>query len=92
MRNYFDQQLALLNEEMTQMGALCEEAISAASEALPGPVVIWVITSYPALVNSSSKSLSCRFARFCPAKGFMINSIFFITYLVLSSLSGHLGR
>ena len=30
MRNYFDQQLALLKEEMTQMGALCEDAIALA--------------------------------------------------------------
>ena len=34
MRNYFDQQLALLNEEMTQMGALCEDAIALAVKAL----------------------------------------------------------
>ena len=34
MRNYFDQQLALLNEEMTQMGALCEDAIALAVNAL----------------------------------------------------------
>ena len=34
MRNYFDQQLALLNDEMTQMGALCEDAIALAVKAL----------------------------------------------------------
>ena len=34
MRNHFDQQLALLNEEMTQMGALCEDAIALAVKAL----------------------------------------------------------
>lgn len=34
MRNYFDQQLALLKEEMTQMGALCEDAIAMAAKAL----------------------------------------------------------
>ena len=34
MRNYFDRQLELLNEEMTQMGALCEDAIALASKAL----------------------------------------------------------
>lgn len=34
MRTYFDQQLALLNEEMTQMGALCEAAIALAAKAL----------------------------------------------------------
>ena len=34
MRNYFDQQLALLKEEMTQMGALCEDDIAMAAKAL----------------------------------------------------------
>ena len=34
MRNYFDRQLELLNEEMTQMGALCEDAIALAAKAL----------------------------------------------------------
>ena len=34
MRNHFDQQLEKLHVEMIQMGALCEDAISAAAEAL----------------------------------------------------------
>lgn len=34
MRNHFDEQLATLNNELTRMGAMCEEAISAASKAL----------------------------------------------------------
>lgn len=34
MRNKFDEQLGELHEELIQMGALCEEAISAAAEAL----------------------------------------------------------
>ena len=34
MRNYFDNQLVLLNKEMIEMGALCEEAIDLASQAL----------------------------------------------------------
>ena len=34
MRTYFDRQLELLNEEMTQMGALCEDAIALAAKAL----------------------------------------------------------
>lgn len=34
MRSRFDQQLALLNRELTTMGALCEEAISTVSDAL----------------------------------------------------------
>lgn len=34
MRNRFDEQLAALNNEMIQMGALCEDAISLASRAL----------------------------------------------------------
>ena len=34
MRIRFDEQLALLNEELTQMGALCEQAIAQASRAL----------------------------------------------------------
>ncbi len=34
MRNKFDEQLATLNEELTQMGCLCEQAIALASKAL----------------------------------------------------------
>ena len=34
MRNRFDQQLERLHVELIQMGALCEDAISAAAEAL----------------------------------------------------------
>ena len=34
MRNRFDEQLALMNRELVQMGALCEEAISLAARAL----------------------------------------------------------
>ena len=34
MRNRFDEQLAKLNTEMIEMGALCEEAIALASKAL----------------------------------------------------------
>ena len=34
MRNNFDQQLQLLNSEMRDMGALCEDAIALASKAL----------------------------------------------------------
>ncbi|MCM1083579.1 MAG: phosphate signaling complex protein PhoU [Clostridium sp.] len=34
MRSHFDEQLATLNNELTQMGAMCEEAISVASMAL----------------------------------------------------------
>ena len=34
MRNHFDEQLAHLNREMIEMGALCEEAIALASKAL----------------------------------------------------------
>ena len=34
MRNKFDEQLALLNRELIEMGALCEEVISMASTAL----------------------------------------------------------
>ena len=34
MRSKFDEQLTLLNTEMIQMGALCEEAISLAAKAL----------------------------------------------------------
>ncbi|MDO4552444.1 MAG: phosphate signaling complex protein PhoU [Bacillota bacterium] len=34
MRSKFDQQLALLNRELIEMGALCEEAIAAAARAL----------------------------------------------------------
>ena len=35
MRNKFDQQLAQLNHEMIEMGALCEEVIALSSRALP---------------------------------------------------------
>ena len=34
MRNYFDQQLALLKEVLAHMGALCEDAIALAAKAL----------------------------------------------------------
>lgn len=34
MRSHFDEQLATLNRELTQMGAMCEEAIAFASKAL----------------------------------------------------------
>lgn len=34
MRNKFDQQLTALNRKLTQMGAMCEEAISLAAKAL----------------------------------------------------------
>ena len=34
MRSRFDEQLALLNKEMIEMGALCEEVIAAAAKAL----------------------------------------------------------
>ena len=34
MRRQFDQQLALLNRELIEMGALCEEVIALASKAL----------------------------------------------------------
>lgn len=34
MRNRFDEQLALLNRELTQMGAMCEEVIAYAAKAL----------------------------------------------------------
>jgi len=34
MRIRFDEQLALLNKELIEMGALCEEAIALSSKAL----------------------------------------------------------
>ena len=34
MREFFEDQLLLLNQELTEMGALCEEIISMASQAL----------------------------------------------------------
>lgn len=34
MRSRFDEQLALLNKEMIEMGALCEKVISLAVDAL----------------------------------------------------------
>ena len=34
MRSYFDEQLALLNKELIEMGSLCEEVIALASKAL----------------------------------------------------------
>jgi len=36
MRSRFDEQLALLNKELIQMGALCEEAIACSAKALTG--------------------------------------------------------
>lgn len=34
MRSHFDEQLSILNKELTQMGAMCEETIAVASKAL----------------------------------------------------------
>ena len=34
MRSHFDEQLAQLNRELTEMGALCEEAIALSAKAL----------------------------------------------------------
>ena len=34
MRNYFDEQLALLNTELIEMGALCEDIIAITPRAL----------------------------------------------------------
>ena len=34
MRSRFDEQLAMLNTELIEMGALCEEAIGSAARAL----------------------------------------------------------
>ena len=36
MRSHFDEQLAQLNKELIEMGALCEEVIALASKALSG--------------------------------------------------------
>lgn len=36
MRKRFDEQLALLNQELTMMGAMCEEAIALVAKALTG--------------------------------------------------------
>lgn len=36
MRSHFDEQLAQLNKELIEMGALCEEIIALASKALSG--------------------------------------------------------
>ena len=41
----FDQQLEQLNVELIQMGALCEEAISAAAKALTGDGNAWPVRS-----------------------------------------------
>ena len=34
MRSHFDEQLSQLNRELTEMGALCEEAIARSAKAL----------------------------------------------------------
>ena len=34
MRSKFDEQLALLNRDLTKMGSLCEEALALAAKAL----------------------------------------------------------
>lgn len=36
MRNFFDEQLALLNTELIEMGALCEDIIAITPKALGG--------------------------------------------------------
>ena len=38
MRNFFDEQLALLNTELIEMGALCEDIIAITPKALGGEI------------------------------------------------------
>ena len=46
MRSRFDEQLALLNKEMIEMGALCEEVIALASKALPGGPALLLLLAF----------------------------------------------
>ena len=56
MRKTFDEQLELLSQELTHMGALCETAIASATEALKNRDVIWRSMPLPQTRRSTSRS------------------------------------
>ena len=54
MRSRFDEQLAMLNHEMIEMGAMCEKAIAQASKALTEGD-----TNYSTVLVSNLGSIKC---------------------------------
>ena len=63
MRSKFDQQLALLNEELTQMGETCAKAICLAAQALEAQDAATAapVAEPSGLSNSSSGRSSISF-------------------------------
>ena len=59
MRDYFEEQLNKLNQELTQMGAACEEIISFASEALTGlnPELSKKVATVGAQIDESERTI-----------------------------------
>ena len=70
--------------QQTTMSTSCPH-FCAARVAAPVPVVMIVFISKPASLNCSRMSGSTRLARFCPAKGFIMNSIFFMDFSIILS-------
>ena len=61
MRSKFDQQLALLNEELTQMGETCAKAICLAAQALEAQDAA-TATRLPQLTRNNSRHLCYKTA------------------------------
>ena len=67
MRSRFDEQLALLNKEMIEMGALCEEVIALASKALTeaDPELAQRVAPLDAEIDQKSATSSRCVSSFC---------------------------
>ena len=62
MRSRFDEQLTLLNKEMIEMGALCEEAITLVTDALSGntPQSIGKVATITGSINQMERDIESR--------------------------------
>ena len=62
MRSRFDEQLTLLNKEMIEMGALCEEAITLVTDALSGntPQAIGKVATITGSINQMERDIESR--------------------------------
>ena len=75
MRNYFDEQLELLNVELIRMGSLCEDAIMGASRTLMGEEgfakqvndaeqeFLWTIITVRLMMQNVPPEFSCALSR-----------------------------
>ena len=57
MRSRFDEQLALLNRELIEMGALCEDVISIVSDALLGGAAAEKVAPLDAEIDQKERSI-----------------------------------